>query len=403
MKEIINKFDEDITSTTSIKRLPRAISLNEIGGIKISYFLITWSLILFSSLYFYSFFTENYFPAFNFKINIGTEISSYVFFSLVIVFLLLVSFITAILFKTPNISFTSIYYFSKPMKSVDITLLLFFLLLFIPNILKANYYWYQILLGAIFIFLILSNLLLPKILSFYSYKSQKEEENNFEDEDKEEEIVVDQRSSIVCDYNWSSKTGEVFQIKDFKISKEKYDKYRKSNRDELDKNDGHYPFSTGYNFITEKVINGLSDDVKRLAKKIDSFTKGKSVFNKLDILLQFVHKPNFNYKYDIDSTGYNEYARYPLETLVDRVGDCECLSILAVTIFKLNGFNSALIIVKGEENLHCVAGVEMPQNIFIKGSWAEKNGIKYLYCEATGSGWVVGESPNVKPEDILLV
>ena len=40
MSSILSNIDEDITSTASIIRLPRAVSLRKIGYLKIVYFLL---------------------------------------------------------------------------------------------------------------------------------------------------------------------------------------------------------------------------------------------------------------------------------------------------------------------------------------------------------------------------
>jgi hypothetical protein len=78
----------------------------------------------------------------------------------------------------------------------------------------------------------------------------------------------------------------------------------------------------------------------------------------------------FTYAYDIDSTGsipggpFQEYGRFPLETIHDRVGDCECTSILAAGLLVYLGFDAALVHVvlhdeaTNEEAHHMVVGLE---------------------------------------------
>jgi len=393
MSSILSNIDEDITSTASIIRLPRAVSLRKIGYLKIVYFLLTYSLLAFSGLFILSLTSGYYFPKLDFELNIVMGIPSYVFFPLIILFLVFLGVIAPILVREPNISFTSIYYFSKPMSGIDLSLILLFLLFFIVNVVEIHFYWYHMFIGVLILFLALSNILFPKILFFYSTEEEDEDEDMAEEDDEKKSYNADQ--TISQDYYWNSTHGEMFQIQDFQIDKKTYQKFQNDNRKFLDENGGFYQ-SDPQNYLSDKILNGLSEDVKNLSYKISKMTKGKSVFNTMDILLQFVHDPNFKYEYDIDSTGYEEYARYPLETLVDRVGDCECLSILAASIFKLNGFKAALLIVQAEESLHCVAGIAIPENVQMIGDWVEANGVKYFMCEATGSGWSVGQNPGGK-------
>ena len=86
-------------------------------------------------------------------------------------------------------------------------------------------------------------------------------------------------------------------------------------------------------------------------------------------VLAFV-QTQFRYEFDEDSTHdvpggpYEEYGRFPVETLYDKVGDCECTSLLCASLLAHLGFEAALVHVKledpatGETEFHCAVGLE---------------------------------------------
>ncbi|MFC7077770.1 hypothetical protein [Haloarcula halophila] len=96
------------------------------------------------------------------------------------------------------------------------------------------------------------------------------------------------------------------------------------------------------------------------------------------------------YTQDKPATGYNEYPKYPLETLYDRGGDCEDTAILLAEVFNKLGYGSILI--ELPQAKHMAVGVK--GNDEIPGAYYTKNGNKYYYVETTGSGWRVGEVPD---------
>jgi hypothetical protein len=184
---------------------------------------------------------------------------------------------------------------------------------------------------------------------------------------------------IVLDYAWTSEAGNC-SIEGFPIQKDIYEEWHSRNMERLN-SDGWHDSET----FVDRVRDGLINPVQRISGKIHEFHEAKSNIVRLDNLLQFVHQ--FQYILDEDSTGATEYARYPIETLVEKRGDCECLSILLAALFKLEGYKTALLMTE----THCMAGVEMREEV--PGDWLEKDGTRYYICEATGSGWRVGEDP----------
>ena len=71
----------------------------------------------------------------------------------------------------------------------------------------------------------------------------------------------------------------------------------------------------------------------------------------VNLVLQIVHQ----LKYE-----KTEYSKYPIETLVEGVGDCDCLSLLLATFLEAVGIDAILIIEKTDNGLHVRVGVNLP-------------------------------------------
>jgi len=94
------------------------------------------------------------------------------------------------------------------------------------------------------------------------------------------------------------------------------------------------------------------------------------------------------YVTDDVSTVYDEYARYPVETLVDNGGDCEDTSILLASLIDGMGYGVVLI----NPPNHVAVGVAGGEGVY--GTYWSYNGKKYYYLETTGENWGVGEIPD---------
>ncbi|RJX16706.1 MAG: hypothetical protein C4575_14835 [Desulforudis sp.] len=89
------------------------------------------------------------------------------------------------------------------------------------------------------------------------------------------------------------------------------------------------------------------------------------------------------------SKGFDQYARYPLETLVDQKGDCEDTSILLASILKEMNYGVVLILLPGDPG-HMAVGVKGEN---LPGVYYEYQGTRYYYVETTGTGWSIGQIP----------
>ncbi len=95
------------------------------------------------------------------------------------------------------------------------------------------------------------------------------------------------------------------------------------------------------------------------------------------------------YEYDADSTPAPEWPRYPIETLVDGVGDCEDDVILAAAVLKRLGFEVALLYYPG----HCALGVAGADHLPGEYVTDSRTGLHYFYGETTAKDWRLGVVP----------
>lgn len=136
----------------------------------------------------------------------------------------------------------------------------------------------------------------------------------------------------------------------------------------------------------DRYIDGLAAELSEAARQA-GFGRPETA----QFVANFIQ--SLPYTSDDVSTGYDEYPRYPIQTLVDNGGDCEDTSILAGAVLKSMGYEVALlrlpghmaITILGDESF---SGVGYP--VQAGHAWAPG---KYYYLETTGEGWAVGEMP----------
>lgn len=132
--------------------------------------------------------------------------------------------------------------------------------------------------------------------------------------------------------------------------------------------------------LDDPYIDLLAEKIKKVAQK-EGFTEYQTV----EFAAAFVQ--SLPYTVDSVTTPYDEYPRYPIETLVDNGGDCEDTSILLASIIDKMGYGVVLIMLPN----HVGVGVKGDQNMY--GTYWEYEGSKYYYIETTGKGWGIGDLP----------
>jgi hypothetical protein len=131
----------------------------------------------------------------------------------------------------------------------------------------------------------------------------------------------------------------------------------------------------------EYVAGGVCGEVKALARKLLQARRTFGTYDEVHFVLSFVQQA---IRYQREE---KEYPRYPVETLVDTIGDCEDFSILGAAILKVMGYDVALLFVPG----HCALGVAGAKDM--PGTAVEYEGRLYYYCEMSAGGWSLGEIP----------
>ncbi len=139
----------------------------------------------------------------------------------------------------------------------------------------------------------------------------------------------------------------------------------------------------GYDLMTttkDQFLQALAEKLNETANQQDY---GSS--DKINFVLAFVQ--SIPYSLDLNTTGYEEYPRFPIEVLVDQTGDCDCKAILFGTLALLMGYEAVYI----NPTDHFAVGVA--GNDF-SGTYWTYNNTTYYYAETTGTGFKVGQLPD---------
>ena len=138
-------------------------------------------------------------------------------------------------------------------------------------------------------------------------------------------------------------------------------------------------------------INYTSNTVTIFADYLTEQSEGMTNLQRANFVLSFVQQC-IDYELDSDYCAKSDYWKYPYETLYDGRGDCEDSTILYCALMKSMGYDSAILLYVGEEYVgrgHASAGIAMDS--VPGGTYYEKDGKNYYYCETTGVGWKVGQ------------
>jgi hypothetical protein len=132
----------------------------------------------------------------------------------------------------------------------------------------------------------------------------------------------------------------------------------------------------------QEVTGPLAAELKDLAVR-----QGYSAEETVNFTASFVQ----NLRYRLED---EEYPNYPVETLVDKAGDCEDTAILAAALLDAMGYDTVLIrftsAVEGEAG-HMAVGVAVTG--VSGGSSYRYDGRTYYYLETTSTSWELGEMP----------
>lgn len=138
----------------------------------------------------------------------------------------------------------------------------------------------------------------------------------------------------------------------------------------------------GYSYY---VTHEADDDYLLLLSNVFRNTAKKeklSEWDAINLAVSFVQ--SLKYIPDDIGTGYDEYPKFPLETLFDEGGDCEDSSILLASLLRELGYGTVLVIVDN----HMGVGIKASEPANFKYL-----GMDFYYIETTSPGWMVGELP----------
>lgn len=113
----------------------------------------------------------------------------------------------------------------------------------------------------------------------------------------------------------------------------------------------------------------------------------------INLVISFVQ--NLKYTSDNVTTSYDEYPRYPIETLADEGGDCEDTAILMAAILQSLGLDAVLL----KPPHHMAVGVGIIDASSFNPPYPYRiinyNDRSYAYLETTGDGYHIGEIPPI--------
>jgi len=124
----------------------------------------------------------------------------------------------------------------------------------------------------------------------------------------------------------------------------------------------------------------IAEEFRKLADK-----KGWTVEQTANFTFAFVQC--LPYTADDVATGADEFPYYAFETLVAGGGDCEDTTILSGSILLVLGYDVLALNPEG----HLALGI----NGDFHGYYFEHNKRRYYYSETTGTGWKIGEIPEI--------
>ncbi len=132
----------------------------------------------------------------------------------------------------------------------------------------------------------------------------------------------------------------------------------------------------------DRTVTALAQILKFYAQ-----TASYGSYDEASFVLAFVQEMPYT---SDEATRGDNYPKYPIETIVERGGDCEDSSALFASIIS-NGayfnYGTALIVIDDHMAVGITGANDLPGRYFEVGSR------RYYYCETTGKGYAIGEVP----------
>ncbi len=147
--------------------------------------------------------------------------------------------------------------------------------------------------------------------------------------------------------------------------------------------------TTNYDTYVTDTDSTIMNIASLFSQKAQS--QGYNSYQTVSFVMAFVQ--SLPYTSDSETTGYDDYARYPIETLVDNGGDCEDTAILLAAMVQADPINidAVLFLLPYDYPTHMATGI---WGTGLPGSYVTYGGRDYYYCETTGDGWSIGQLPS---------
>lgn len=143
-------------------------------------------------------------------------------------------------------------------------------------------------------------------------------------------------------------------------------------------------------YYSKEFIKSITEGLRNYAKESGLKEQEIPYF-----IISFVQ--NLPYTSDEVTTGFDEYPRFPYETIFDDGGDCEDTSILASSMLHELGYGVVLLEFPG----HMAVGIRC--NPSTGQSYYTYQGIDFCYLETTGKNWEIGKvSPNIESSKAII-
>ena len=177
-------------------------------------------------------------------------------------------------------------------------------------------------------------------------------------------------------FEWSLQDNRGDMWIEIPVDREMYEHYRSLGRYHGVENYQKYINDANNRAIIAQIVKVIRDGTMGLSYSDAAMVRELAKFTQ-DVI---------EYQYDSDTTGEDEYPRYPIETLYEGRGDCEDTVILMAALLKEMGYEVGILHVPG----HVAVALRTADN-YSGGAYYEINGHRYLFIESTVSGWNIGD------------
>jgi len=207
------------------------------------------------------------------------------------------------------------------------------------------------------------------------------------------EEVTPPKETNTRSYRWRF-NDKLFEFS-IEIPVEKYEEYKYADVERIPQRKGA---SAMKSFVTsnDEVIQSVADKLKDFAED-EKYNDSTTV----NFILRFIQTV-IRYNLDNVTHGCTEYWSFPVETLVDKKGDCEDTSVLFASIMDALKYETSLLFYILDEDFgHLAVGLHLNENL---GDYVTYGGKRYYYCETTTPGYIIGKlPPDIKGEPDRII